>query len=179
MRARPVTVLVNCWTGSMGEGLAIGFHATGAGTVVGTAMAGLVGATTRIVLPSTRIGISVPNERLFHVNGTPREEFRPAVLVNATAGDPGRDPFVEAALSVLAARWTEKLRHTAVSGKTECCIACLYGSVENLRSQQALAAARIHRLESTTWTHGYAQTQIGVGSRVRADRNGRDSTTGP
>lgn len=33
---RPVAVLVGHWTGSMGEGLAIGFDATGAGTVVGT-----------------------------------------------------------------------------------------------------------------------------------------------
>ena len=32
--SRPVVVLVNRWTGSMGEGLAIGFDATGAGAVV-------------------------------------------------------------------------------------------------------------------------------------------------
>jgi carboxyl-terminal processing protease len=100
---RPVAVLVNRWTGSMGEGLALGFDATRTGTVVGTPMAGLVGATTRIVLPRTRIGISVPDQRLFHVNGTPREEFRPAVPVDVAAATPGRDPFVEAALRVLAA----------------------------------------------------------------------------
>ena len=102
--ARPVAVLVNRWTGSMGEGLAIGFEATEAGKVVGTAMAGLVGATTRIVLPRTGIGISLPVERLYHVNGTPREEFRPPVLVDVAAAAPGRDPFVEAALRVLAAK---------------------------------------------------------------------------
>ena len=99
--SRPVAVLVSRWTGSMGEGLAIGFDATGAGTVVGTRMAGLVGATMPVTLPRTGIGINVPTERLYHVNGTPREEFRPAVLVDVTRTSPGTDPFVEAALQVL------------------------------------------------------------------------------
>jgi C-terminal processing protease CtpA/Prc len=102
--ARPVAVLVSRWTGSMGEGLAIGFEATGAGTVVGTAMAGLVGATTRIVLPRTGIGISLPFERLNHVNGTPREAYQPPVVVDVAQAAPGRDPFVDAALKVLVAR---------------------------------------------------------------------------
>jgi C-terminal processing protease CtpA/Prc len=100
--SRPVVVLVSRWTGSMGEGLAIGFDATGTGAVVGTAMAGLVGATTQVTLPRTGIGVNVPIERLYHVNGTPREEFQPAVLVDVAHGNPGRDPFVEAALEALA-----------------------------------------------------------------------------
>jgi hypothetical protein len=88
----------------MGEGLAMGFEATGAGTAVGTPMAGLVGATTRIVLPRTGIGISVPFERLYHVNGTPREKYRPPVIVDVAQASPGRDPFIDAALEVLATR---------------------------------------------------------------------------
>lgn len=99
--ASPVVVLVGRWTGSMGEGLAIGFDAIGAGTVVGTAMAGLVGATTRIVLPRTGIGINLPFERLFHVKGTPREEYQPSVHVDVTQTAAGRDPFIDAALEVL------------------------------------------------------------------------------
>lgn len=99
---QPVAVLVNRWTGSMGEGLAIGFDATRTGTVVGTQMAGLVGATTRIVLPRTGIGINLPFERLFHVNGTPREAFQPTVLVDVAHATAGRDPFIEAAVEVLA-----------------------------------------------------------------------------
>jgi carboxyl-terminal processing protease len=102
--ARPVAVLVNRWTGSMGEGLAMGFDATGAGTVVGTAMAGLVGATRRIALPHTGIGINLPAERLYHVNGTPREVFRPGVLVDVSRTDLGPDPFLAVALRVLAER---------------------------------------------------------------------------
>jgi carboxyl-terminal processing protease len=100
--SKPVVVLVSRWTGSMGEGLAIGFDATGAGTVVGTPMARLVGATSRIELPHTGIGINVPTERLYHVNGTPREEFVPAVNVDVTQARAGLDPFMEAAFSVLA-----------------------------------------------------------------------------
>jgi len=101
--SRPVAALVNRWTGSMGEGLAIGFDGTRTGTVVGTAMAGLVGATTRTRLPRTGIGINLPMERLYHVNGTPREAFQPAVLVDVAHAAAGRDPFVEAALEALAA----------------------------------------------------------------------------
>ncbi|HEX6707659.1 MAG TPA: S41 family peptidase [Albitalea sp.] len=99
---RPVAVLVGHWTGSMGEGLAIGFDATRSGTVVGTAMAGLLGATDHIVLPHTGIGLNLPTERLHHVDGTPREAFRPGVLVDVTRSGPDADPFIEAALRVLA-----------------------------------------------------------------------------
>jgi len=101
---RPVAVLVGHWTGSMGEGLAIGFDATGAATLVGTAMAGLLGATDRIVLPHTGIGLNLPTERLYHVDGTPREAFRPRALVDVTKPAPDGDPFVAAALRVLANR---------------------------------------------------------------------------
>ena len=87
----------------MGEGLAIGFDATGFGTVVGTPMAGLLGATTQIMLPRTGIGVNLPGERLYHVNGTAREAFQPSVLVDVTRPvDP--DPFVAAALRVLKER---------------------------------------------------------------------------
>jgi carboxyl-terminal processing protease len=81
-----VAVLVGRWTGSMGEGLAIGFDAAGSGTTVGGPMAQLLGATYGIELPHSRIGVSVPAERLFHVNGTPREAFQPKVRVPASAG---------------------------------------------------------------------------------------------
>jgi len=96
-----VVVIVNRWTGSMGEGLAIGFDATHAATIVGTPMAGLVGATMQVRLPRTGIGINVPTERLYHVNGTPRETFQPSVPVDVAAADPGQDPFLAAALHVL------------------------------------------------------------------------------
>jgi carboxyl-terminal processing protease len=101
---RPVAVLVGHWTGSMGEGIAIGFDATRAGTVVGTPMAGLLGATEHYVLPRTGIGLNLPVERLYHVNGTPREAFRPRVLVDVAAASSAADPFVAAGLRALARR---------------------------------------------------------------------------
>jgi len=100
----PVIVLVNRWTGSMGEGLAIGFDATGAGKVVGTEMARLVGATYTIALPNTGIHANVPAERLQHVNGLPREQFRPAVYVEVENSAAGDDPFVMRALEQLGVR---------------------------------------------------------------------------
>ena len=98
---RPVAVLVGHWTGSMGEGISIGFDATRAGTVVGTQMAGLLGATEHFVLPRTGIGLNLPTERLYHVNGTPREAFRPRVVVDVARAKPGEDPFVAAGLRAL------------------------------------------------------------------------------
>lgn len=100
---RPVVVLVNRWTGSMGEGLALGFDATGAGKVVGTDMARLVGATYTITLPNTGIRANVPAERLQHVNGLPREQFRPPAYVDVEKSAAGQDPFIARALQELAA----------------------------------------------------------------------------
>lgn len=85
----------------MGEGLAIGFDAAGAGVVVGTPMAGLLGATYRFELPNSRIGINVPAEQLFHVNGTPREKFVPPVAVDLSR--PGvDDPWIAQAQEALS-----------------------------------------------------------------------------
>lgn len=72
----PVTVRVGRWTGSMGEGLAIGFDAIGA-RVEGTRMAGLLGAVYDYPLPNSGIVLKLPTERLFTVGGEPRETFAP------------------------------------------------------------------------------------------------------
>jgi C-terminal processing protease CtpA/Prc len=80
-----VYVLVGRWTGSMGEGLAIGLDALGRATVVGTPMAGLLGAISGFRLPETGIGFQLPTERLYHVDGTPREQYRPKVLTKNVA----------------------------------------------------------------------------------------------
>lgn len=92
---RDVTVLVGRWTGSMGEGLAIGFDGVGRGTVAGGPMAQLLGATYRIELPNSRIGVSLPAERLHHVDGTPREAFRAKAPVEQSARA-GTDAVLEA-----------------------------------------------------------------------------------
>lgn len=72
----PVTVRVGRWTGSMGEGLALGFDAIGA-KVEGGPMAGLLGAVYDYKLEQSGLVIKFPVERLFHVDGTPREMFVP------------------------------------------------------------------------------------------------------
>jgi C-terminal processing protease CtpA/Prc len=77
----PLVILVNRWTGSMGEGIAIGFDGMKRALVVGDRMAGLLGANYSFTLPETNIGFSFPAEKLFHVNGQPRETFIPAFLV--------------------------------------------------------------------------------------------------
>jgi carboxyl-terminal processing protease len=79
------TVLVGRWTGSMGEGMAIGFAALGA-RVEGTRMAGLLGSVENIQVGQTDLFVKLPTERLFSVTGSPREAFVPKAL----ADDAGR-----------------------------------------------------------------------------------------
>lgn len=71
-----VTVRVGRWTGSMGEGLAIGFDAIGA-RVAGDPMAGLLGAIYDHRLEQSDQVIKFPTERLSAIDGTPREKFVP------------------------------------------------------------------------------------------------------
>lgn len=72
----PVTVRVGRWTGSMGEGLAVGMDALGA-EVLGGPMAGLLGAIYDHPLPNSGLVLKLPTERLYAVDGTPREAFIP------------------------------------------------------------------------------------------------------
>lgn len=71
-----VSVRVGRWTGSMGEGLAIGMDALGA-AVSGGPMAGLRGAVHDHRLANSGMVIKLPTERLYAVDGTPREAFVP------------------------------------------------------------------------------------------------------
>jgi carboxyl-terminal processing protease len=75
----PVTVLADRWTGSMGEGIAVGFDAMGL-PVCGTAMAGLMGAVDDNRLEHSGQVVKLPTERLTTVSGIPREIFRPRPL---------------------------------------------------------------------------------------------------
>lgn len=70
----PVKVRVGRWTGSMGEGLAIGLDAIGA-KVSGCPMAGLLGAIYDYRLEHSDLVIKLPTERLSSVSGVPREQF--------------------------------------------------------------------------------------------------------
>lgn len=96
-----MVVLVDRWTGSMGEGIAIGLDAMQRATIVGTAMAGLRGATYGFTLRHTGIGIRVPAERLYHVRGTPREDFLPQIIVPPAESSRSTDTGLDMALRVL------------------------------------------------------------------------------
>ena len=80
-RAQLPTVVVGRWTGSMGEGIAIGFAALGA-EVVGTRMAGLKGAVEDLRAGDADLMVKLPTERLFTPSGLPREEFVPQRSAN-------------------------------------------------------------------------------------------------
>ncbi len=103
--AQPVTqklvVLVGRWTGSMGEGMAIGFDAMKRATVVGTRMAGLRGAVDSIELPKSHIRVFFPVEQVFHLDGTPRHEWVPPVGIDAGPGDRPGDRWWAPAMEVL------------------------------------------------------------------------------
>ncbi len=81
--SQPVVVLAGHWTGSMGEGIAIGLNATRNAPVLGEPMAHLLGALGQIELPNSKIPVRVPEEKLFHVNGTAREAFMPCHVAEA------------------------------------------------------------------------------------------------
>ena len=74
---KPVVVLVGRWTGSMGEGIAIGLHAARAAPILGSLMAKLLGAIDAFRLPHSGIVVRIPTEKLFTPDGTPRESFVP------------------------------------------------------------------------------------------------------
>lgn len=98
---KALVVLADHWTGSVGEGIVIGFDALKRATIIGTPMARLNGAVYSYQLPHTGIGFSFPVEKLFHVKGTPREAFVPTVEVKLSGR--GEDEILQKALDYLRA----------------------------------------------------------------------------
>ncbi|WP_395375632.1 S41 family peptidase [Marinicella sp. W31] len=78
--SQPVVVLADNWTGSMGEGISIGLHGMGRAQILGAPMAGLLGGQYTIRLPNTGFGVNYIAEKLFHIDGTPREQFKPVTV---------------------------------------------------------------------------------------------------
>jgi carboxyl-terminal processing protease len=100
----PLVVLVSRWTGSMGEGMAIGLDGMHRATVVGTRMAGLNGGVFRHHLPAANLDYTLPGEALLHLDGRPRERYVPSVnvdLVTAAAAATEGDPILAAGLEQL------------------------------------------------------------------------------
>ena len=84
--SKPLVVLVGRWTGSMGEGLAIGLDGMDKAMIVGSEMKRLAGGSTNdFHLKNEQVNYKLMTEKLFHVNGTPREEFIPQYYVVQTS----------------------------------------------------------------------------------------------
>ncbi|MEP6949586.1 MAG: S41 family peptidase [Ginsengibacter sp.] len=101
---KPLIVLADHWTGSMGEGITIGFDGMKRATVIGTALARLNGATESFEMPNTKIKFHFPTERLYHINGLPRELFEPKIEVDVSKQKAGTDWFLKKAFSYLEAK---------------------------------------------------------------------------
>ncbi len=110
----PVVILVNRWTGSAGEGLAISLDALGRAAVVGTRMAGLEGSVYTMRMPHTGIGFQCTKQRVFNGTltgdpasrefaGTSRSAYIPSVLVETLTKTlhADEDPILEKGLKVL------------------------------------------------------------------------------
>ena len=95
----PLVVLVDHWTGSMGEGMAIGFDAMGRAIVIGTPMAHLAGAVSDDKLPRTGVDVAYATEQIFHVDGTPRQDWLPPVPVTMPEGRREGDPILAKGLA--------------------------------------------------------------------------------
>jgi C-terminal processing protease CtpA/Prc len=98
---QPLIVLADHWTGSVAEGITIAFDGMKRAKVVGTQMARLNGAVDGFDLPNSKIGVNIATERLFHVNGTPREFFNPAVTVDVSKQKTGVDVILNTAINSL------------------------------------------------------------------------------
>ena len=111
---QPVVILVNRWTGSAGEGLAISLDALGRATVVGTRMAGLEGSVSSMRMPHTGIGFQCTRQKVFNGTlkgdpasrefvGTSRSAYVTSVVVDPLIADWGEseDPILQKGIEVL------------------------------------------------------------------------------
>jgi C-terminal processing protease CtpA/Prc len=102
---KPLVILCNHWTGSISEGIVIGFDALKRpGTkIIGTEMARLNGAVYSFEMPVSKIRFTIPNERLYHINGSAREQYIPPVFIDWRKAEekPGSDICMQKALEYL------------------------------------------------------------------------------
>lgn len=97
----PVVVVVDRFSASMAEGFAMALSGLGRARIVGTRMAKLGAAVGRIELPYSKIAVQISTEPVYAVDGTPRWEMEPDVVVSPLRGADGNDPFIAAAIEEL------------------------------------------------------------------------------
>lgn len=104
----PMILLVDHWTGSVGEGIAIAFDGIKRAQVIGTRMAGLCGAISGFTMPHSKIDFNIPIEKLYHINGDPREKFSPKILIDQTISPNHDDEILKTALKILNKKTIKK-----------------------------------------------------------------------
>jgi carboxyl-terminal processing protease len=82
------------WTGSMGEGMMIGFDVIGA-TTVGSELAHLLGALSNETIKGSSAKIDLGTEQLFTINGLPREAYRPKKYLPQAERTDNSDPVLD------------------------------------------------------------------------------------
>jgi carboxyl-terminal processing protease len=102
---KPLAVLVDHWTGSVGEAITIGFDSFNRPktTIIGTELARLNGAVNTFEMPNTKIHFTFPVERLYRVDGLPREQYVPKLFIDyqKESSSPNGDPFLAKAIHFL------------------------------------------------------------------------------
>lgn len=100
---KALVILCNHWTGSVGEGIIIGFDALSRPftKIIGTQMAQLNGAVYSYELPNTKIHFGFPAERLYHINGLPREQFKPGISIDPKWNTQQHDECISMAIAWL------------------------------------------------------------------------------
>ncbi|XUU59703.1 S41 family peptidase [Erythrobacter sp. HA6-11] len=100
-----VFVLHGRWTGSMGEGIVIGMDAATDAMTIGSDMGDLLGGLWNWDLEKSEARVDLGGEALFHVDGTPREDYVADVpLTPADTDARGNDPAMSKALEIWEAR---------------------------------------------------------------------------
>lgn len=98
----PIAVLGGHWTGSMGEGLVIGLDAAAGAYTIASDMGDLLGALSNLDLEKSGARMDIGTESLFHVDGTPREDYVADLpLRESDRLADGSDPAMAAAVEYL------------------------------------------------------------------------------
>jgi len=97
--SKPIVVLVGRWTGSMGEGMAVGFDGMNRAEIVGTEMKRLAGSDFDFKFDYQNFGYKLILQRLYHIDGTPREKYIPEHYVSQTTTE--KDEILEKGMAMI------------------------------------------------------------------------------
>ena len=93
---KPVVVLGGHWTGSMGEGLVIGMDAAAGAYTITSDMGDLLGALRNFNMKKSTARVDFGSEALFHVDGTPREDYVADLVVPFSGKTKYKSPILAA-----------------------------------------------------------------------------------